>query len=108
MIPDPAPPYDVSIVGRAQQDILALLRRSKTHGLHAEVERLLYRVESELRFRPREWGDPLRNFRDAQTVQFRGKAAYVLAYYSVHERLPLVILTSVSAPQGHPLSSPDG
>src|SRR5262245_64423397 len=104
MIPDPSPPFEVSIVGAAQQNIIELLARSLDFELRADVERLLSVVDQELRLRPRTWGDPIRNYPNAETVQYRGKAGFLYAYYSVHDRLPWVFLTAVTAPKGHPLS----
>lgn len=103
--PDPAPPFDVSFVGTAQQSVVDLLTRSVPLGLRADVERLLSQVDEELRMRPRDWGDPLRNFPSVQTVQYRGLAEFLLAYYTVHDRLPWVFLSSVTVPNGHPLSA---
>jgi hypothetical protein len=104
MIPDPSPPFDVILVGTAQRNIVDLLARSAALGFRTEVEQLLSRVDEELRFRPRTWGDPIRNHPTVQTVQFRGKAEFLLAYYFVHDRLPWVFLSTVTVPKGHPLS----
>jgi hypothetical protein len=104
MIPDPAPPFEVSLAGKAPRDIAHLLARSPALGLRAEVDRLLSQTVKELRQRPRTWGDPLRNFQSLQAVQYRGRVGFLLAYYSVHDRLPWVFLSSVTTPKGHPLS----
>ena len=104
MIPDPAPPYEVSIVGRAQMDIIDLLSRAKPLGLFAELEQVLFQVDEHLHQRPREWGDPIRNFPAAQSVQYRGQVDPIIAYYSVHDRLPMVFLNWVTVPKGHPLA----
>jgi hypothetical protein len=107
MIPDPSPPFDVSMVGSAPQQLAYLLTRSPTLGLRAEVDQLLARIMEQLRLQPRAWGDPIRNFPSLKTVQYRGQAGFLLAYYSVHDRLPWVFLSSVTTPKGHPLSRGD-
>jgi hypothetical protein len=104
MIPDPVPPYEVSLAGTAPRDIAHLLTRSPSLGLRAEVDRLLSQIVKQLRQQPRTWGDPLRDFRSLQAVQYRGRVGFLLAYYSVQDRLPWVFLSSVTAPKGHPLA----
>jgi hypothetical protein len=103
MIPDPAPPFDVKLVGTAHRDILDLMARAGPRGLRLVVEQLLAQINAELHQRPRGWGDPIRNHPALEAVQYRGRAGFLLAYYSVHDRLPWVYLSKVTPPKGHPL-----
>jgi hypothetical protein len=108
MIPDPAPPYDVRLLGFAQQHIVDLLTRARTLGMWASVSQQMLWAEEAMRMRPRQWGDPIRNLRALHQVQYRSVMDDLIFYYAVHERLPEVLVNWVTAPNGHPLSGPNG
>jgi hypothetical protein len=101
---DPSPPFEFSMLEKAKQSILRILARADTIGLRVDVERWLKHLDIELRYHPRTWGDPIRNLRKLQQVQFRGRVAPFFAYYSVHERVPMVILGDVIVDADHPLA----
>lgn len=82
------------------------MNRAAAVGSQSEVAVLLRIIDDDLHQRPRVWGDPLRNFRQLQMVQYRGLLHPLLAFYTVHDRLPLVVLSHVKAVKGHPLAGP--
>ena len=108
MIPDPAPPFEVSSLGPAKADMARLLSRAAALGRSAEVVALLLQMGDALRDRPREWGDPLRRSPGLQMVQYRGRLGSLFAYYSVHERIPFVVLNRVVAHPNDPLAPDSG
>ena len=104
MIPDPAPPYEVRLLGLAQQHIVDILTRVRVLGLWASVSQQMLLADDAMRTRPREWGDPIRNLRAIHQVQYRSVMDGLIFYYAVHERLPEVLVNWVTAPNGHRLS----
>ena len=104
MIPDPAPPFDVRLLGLPRDQIVNLLSRAKPLGMWELLRQQFIEVDRALRERPHEWGDPMRNFRALKQVLYRGVMNDVIVYYAVHDRLPEVLVTWVTAPNSHPLS----
>jgi len=100
---EPAPPFEFSMLERAKESILRILARATALGIRTDVERLLKHIDVELKYHPRTWGDPIRNLRTLQQVQFRGRLEPLTVYYSVHERVPMVILGDIIVAQDHPL-----
>jgi hypothetical protein len=80
------------------------MARARLIGLGATAENWFRHMEFELRYHPRSWGDPIRNLRGLQQVQYRGIISPLIAYYSVHERAPIVVLGDVVAKPDHPLA----
>ena len=102
MIPDPSPPYEFSSIGQAKR--ATALARAGQIGLRAEVDRWFKLMDVELRYHPRTWGDPIRNFAALQQVLFRGWAGPLMAHYTLHDRLPMVVLVDVAVRPDHPLA----
>lgn len=104
MIPAPSPPFEFSATGKAKQSIIRIMARAASLGIRDDVDRWFQHMDVEARYHPRSWGDPIRNFRSLQQVLFRGRIGPLLAYYSVHDRLPMVILIDVAVEPDHPLA----
>jgi hypothetical protein len=102
MIPDPAPPYEVDASGFFRERTLLMLARARTLGIGPQVERSVAEIFLQLRQRPREWGDPVRNFRIANFVEYHGRHNKLLCVYSVHVRIPTVVITRLVPQEGHP------
>lgn len=107
MIPDPAPPFEVDASGRFLERTLRMLARARATGIGPEVERAVAEIFHMLRERPRDWGDPVRNFRHAQFIEYHGRHQKFLCIYSVHVRIPTVVVTHIIPQDGHPLFGQD-
>ena len=103
MIPDPAPPFEVDASGLFVERTRRMLTRAHELGIGPQIERTITEIYLQLRDRPREWGDPVQNFRNAHFVEYHGRHAQLLCVYSVHERIPTVVITQLIPQDGHPL-----
>jgi hypothetical protein len=81
VIPDPAPPFDVEIVGSARVDLQMLLKRATRLGMFQELRHCLLDVQEALRADPRAWGDPIRNLRPFQAVFYRRMYYPLIVHY---------------------------
>lgn len=103
MIPDPAPPFEFEPSGAIKERLRRLLERAEALGVRPAVATAIREIVDLLRSQPREWGDPLRHFRNAQTTQFAGHHRKFRCVYSVHDRVPIVFLTGIYPMPGNPL-----
>ena len=80
-----------------------MLDRAKTLGIASKIELAIAEVLHRLTQAPRDWGDPLRNYRHAHTVEYRGLHKNFRCTYSVHDRVPIVFMTELTPLEGNPL-----
>jgi hypothetical protein len=103
MIPDPAPPFEVEASGLAKERIRQMLRQAIALGVYVEISRSLSDILQRLTSDPRSWGDPLWHFRSLQMTQFGRSIHGFRCEYSVHDRIPTVVLTNLFPLPGNPL-----
>ena len=103
MIPDPDPPFEVDASGKVRDRIRRMLERAAVLGARAEVSRALTEVLRRLTTDPRDWGDPLWHFRSLQMTQYGGTTHGFRCEYSVHDRIPTVVMTNLFPLPGNPL-----
>jgi hypothetical protein len=106
MIPDPAPPYEVGISQQVRERIERLSDRARAHGIADSFDSAVDRILEMLRQSPRESGDPLRRLRGLTMTYYRIYHDRLVASYSVHDRIPMVVLWSLTPGPGHPLAPP--
>lgn len=80
-----------------------MLDRAHALGIGPQVEHSIAFIVDRIINDPRGWGDPVRNFRHAQLVEYHGRHADFLAVYAVHERIPIVFLMQLSPLPGNRL-----
>ncbi|MBO0698595.1 MAG: hypothetical protein J2P46_09385 [Zavarzinella sp.] len=80
-----------------------MVERATQLGARDEIVRALTEITAFLVQSPRSWGDPIRNFRHARTVQYRGQHKDFRCTYSVHDRIPIVFMTELTPLEGNPL-----
>jgi hypothetical protein len=104
VIPDPSPPFEFGTSESVRERIRNLIRRAAAIG-HGRVMRdALVVMDSELRSRPREWGEPSYHLRGLQVTVFRRIYRQLFFVYTVHDRIPMVTLWNVIPTSGHPLA----
>jgi hypothetical protein len=103
VIPDPAPPFEVDTVGKIKDRIRQMLRRAAVLGVQPRIARSLTEILQHLTTDPREWGDPLWRFHVAQMTHYGRTMHGFRCEYSVHDRIPTVVLTNVFPLPGNPL-----
>jgi hypothetical protein len=103
MIPDPAPPFEVDAPGTFTASVRRMLDRAAALGVGAEVERAVAEIFNFLFQKPRDWGDPIRDYRKAQMTEYHGRHAKFLCIYAVHQRIPTVVVTQLIPQEGNPL-----
>jgi hypothetical protein len=103
MIPDPAPPFEVDASGAMKDRLRRMLRRAAELGVQPAISQALTEILQRLRMEPRVWGDPLRRFRKLQMTQYGGTSRWFRCEYSVHDRVPTVVLTNLFPLSGNPL-----
>jgi hypothetical protein len=104
MTPDPNAPYSVSTLGKAAESLKRILDRAAHLGIRPEVVAGLYEIRDALTSRPRDWGDPIRNFRQLRMIQYRGLMLPLIAYYAVHDEASMVVFSDLTVPRGLPLA----
>jgi hypothetical protein len=80
-----------------------MLDRASELGIRPQIELPIAEIIHFLTQSPRGWGDPLRNFRHAQTVEYRGRHKNFRCIYSVHDRVPIVFMAELTPMEGNPL-----
>lgn len=72
-------------------------------GIGPQMEHSIAFIVNRMINDPRRWGDPIRNLRHAQMVEYHGRHNDLLAIYSVHDRVPIVFLFQLVPLPDHPL-----
>jgi hypothetical protein len=103
MIPDPAPPYELGTSGNLRDRVQRMLDRAAALGIQPQISQAIAEILDRLTEAPRQWGDLLRNYRHAHTVEYRGLHKNFRCIYSVHERIPIVFMTELTPLEGNPL-----
>jgi hypothetical protein len=103
VIPDPSPPFELGASGAIRERMQRMVGRAAALGVQSAVAQAFGEILERLVSRPREWGDPLRHFRNAQTTQYAGHHRKFRCVYSVHDRVPIVFLTDIYPMPGNPL-----
>jgi len=103
MIPDPSPPYEVDTSGALNARIRKMVECAKRLGVENEVDSSIAGIFWQLFRKPREWGDPIRDFRNAQFTEFHGRLGRFLCVYHVHARIPMVMVKTLIPQEGNPL-----
>jgi len=100
VIPDPAPPYEFDASGAFTSRVRKMLDRAKAIGVGDEIERAIAEIFSLLIKEPREWGDPIRDYRHAHLTEYHSRHRKFLCVYGVHTRIPTVFATQLIAQEG--------
>ena len=103
MIPDPAPPFEVDASGRVRDRIRRMLLRAGELGVRPAISQALSNILRRLTTDPRDWGDPLWHFHSLQMTQYGGTLHGFRCEYSVHDRIPTVVMTNLFPLPGNPL-----
>jgi hypothetical protein len=103
LIPDPAPPFEVDAVSRIKDRIRQMLEHAAEIGVQLEIARALSEILQHLTRDPRDWGDPLWHYHVAQMTHFGGTLHGFRCEYSIHDRIPTVVLTDLFTLPGNPL-----
>src|SRR5262245_43009751 len=103
MIPDPAPPFEVHASGLVKDRLRQMLARAGELEVWDETSRVLTDIVERSTLDPRGWGDPLRHFRSLQMTQFGGMTEGFRFEYSVHDRIPMVVISKVFPVLDNPL-----
>lgn len=103
MVPDPSPPFDVSSNGVANDQVRQLLERAKKAGILQEISREMNDIMLELRDDPRNFGEIYLNLRYGDMQGFLAVMHKLRVLYTVHRRIPMVIIVSVVPLTDHPL-----
>jgi hypothetical protein len=104
MIPDPAPPFEVGMSQLLRERIERLTDLAHARGLGAAFDATVDRIMEMLRMSPRKSGDPLRHLRGLNMTYYRIYDSGLIANYSVHDRIPMVVLWSLGPGPNHPLA----
>ncbi|MBO0697091.1 MAG: hypothetical protein J2P46_01735 [Zavarzinella sp.] len=103
MIPDPAPPFEVDASGTMKDRTRRMLQRAGELGAQPAISQELTAILQRLTLEPRVWGDPIRHFRKLQMTQYGGTSRWFRCEYSVHDRIPTVVLTNLFPLPGNPI-----
>ena len=103
MIPDPAPPFEVDASGKVRERIRRILQWATALGVQPAISQALTDILSRLTTAPRVWGDPLWHFHTLQMTQYGGTLHGFRCEYSVHDRIPTVVITNLFPIAGNPL-----
>ena len=66
----------------------------------------MFEVLTHLKMHPREWGEPFQNLRGFQMTARLAVHRKSRVVFSVHDRIPLVVLWSLEPTTGHRLARP--
>ena len=102
MIPDPAPPFEVDASGKVRERIRRILQRAAARGVQPAISQALTNILGRLTIDPRDWGDTLWHFHTLQMTQYGGTLHGFRCEYSVHDRIPTVVLTNLVPIAGNP------
>lgn len=80
-----------------------MLDRARAIGVGDEIDGAIAEILSLLIQSPREWGDPIRDYRHAQLTEYHGRHRHFLCVYAVHHRIPTVFATQLIVQEGNPL-----
>jgi hypothetical protein len=106
MVPDPAPPFEVGMSQLVRERIERLSDLAHARGFGVSFDAAVDRIMEKLRMSQRESGDPLRHLRGLNMTHFRIYRDALIANYSVHDRIPMVVLWSLAPAPDHPLAPP--
>jgi hypothetical protein len=106
MVPDPSPPFDVGMSQLVRERIERLSDRARARGISEQFDSAVDYILDLLRMSPRESGDPVRRLRGLNMTQYRIYHERLVADYSVHDRIPMVVLWSLLPGPSHPLAPP--
>jgi len=103
MIPDPSPPFELDASGQIRDRIRIMLERAGERGFHSEIARVIATILDHLISNPRGWGDPLWHYYALQMTRYGGIEGRFRCEYSVHDRIPTVVLIDLIPLPGNPL-----
>jgi len=98
------PTFRVEAVGRFPLQLDGLIVIAEQRGLRSLLIEVLRQISDNLQSKPREWGDPYKNYRGLNAVGF-GKAilpSRIRVEYAVHNTEPLVWVSSIRPLIGSP------
>jgi hypothetical protein len=103
MIPDLSPPFEFQPSRAITDRIRELLTAAQRQGLLAEAADAIAEIGRRLVNEPRKWGDPVRQHVKAKLTEYRGLHWNLVCVYGVHDRVPIVFLTSIEPLEESPL-----
>jgi hypothetical protein len=80
-----------------------MLDRAQAKVVGDEIKNAIAEIFGFLIQEPREWGDPIRDYRHAQLTEYHGRHQNFLCVYAVHQRIPTVFVTQLIAQEGNQL-----
>jgi hypothetical protein len=107
VIPDPSPPYECDVPPEFVDRIRSWLERAVGLGCGPEAARAFAHMIHQLKTTPREWGDPIRDYRHAQLTEYHASYWKFPCKYAVHARVPIVFLLDLWPLEGNPLFGTD-
>lgn len=100
------PRFTISGVGRFPAQLNRLLATAEQRGLRTLLIEVLREVFENLETRPRDWGDPYKNYRGLKAVGY-GRTLFptwIHVEYAVHETEPLVWLSGIRSLSDSPFA----
>lgn len=70
-----------------------------------EYKNTLRRIDSELTYSPRRWGEPQFDYHQLGMTRLRGNTPMLIVYYAIHEAERIVIVQEVQLDPHGPLST---
>lgn len=105
MTPSSYGPFEIELSQVQREHIEDLIRKSIASGIGPAFRADLLHVFERLRESPREWGDPLLSLKKMKMIMYRGIHAKIAVTYGVHDRLPLVFVSTIDLILNHPLAT---
>jgi hypothetical protein len=107
VIPDPSPPFECDLPPALTDRIRSWHELAARLGRGPEVARAFAHMIQRLRTDPREWGDPVRDYRHAQLTEYHASHWKFRCKYAVHARVPIVFLLDLWPLECNPLFGTD-
>ena len=106
MVPDPAPPFELGMSQLLREHIERLSNRAHAKQIGDGFDLAVSRILEMLKMSPRQSGDPIHALRGLGMTRYRIYFENLIADYSVHDRIPMVVLWSLRPGPNHPLQGP--
>ena len=106
MVPEPSPPFEISVRGEVTDYMRALLGRAAAAGIHASVSKEITVINDRLLGDPRNFGEITHDLRILQLENFLATQNGIRVVFAVHKRIPIVFVNNVRLLPSHPLYDP--
>ena len=101
-----SPQFTVGVIGKAVEQFEQLTARAESLELQELLRAVVRLIVETLRTRPREWGDPVRNYRGLNATGYKQAIlpAGLWVEYAVHNTDPLVWVSKVVVLEDSPFA----